>query len=159
MDDDFPTKNKVRAKRRFFKQKFKRKAANFIQHVQLHGIRNSLDGTFIEQWAARHADNLKSCSCWMCGNPRRWLKKPTIQEKIQQQNTEDQIQELKQERETEMNIDEKYIKFLDNLQDWGVTNMVKAAPVLQQQFPELTLTESIQIVQHWNNQKPQLLNE
>ncbi len=32
----------------------------------------------------RHADNMKICSCWMCGNPRRWSKgddKLTIQER------------------------------------------------------------------------------
>ena len=21
------------------------------------------------------------CSCWMCGNPRKWFKQPTIQER------------------------------------------------------------------------------
>jgi len=26
------------------------------------------------------ADNLAFCSCSMCGNPRRWFKKKTIQE-------------------------------------------------------------------------------
>ena len=29
------------------------------------------------QWLA---DNLASCSCWMCGNPRRWFGELTMQE-------------------------------------------------------------------------------
>nr|WP_222532555.1 hypothetical protein [Azospirillum sp. 412522] len=32
------------------------------------------------QWLA---DNLASCSCWMCGNPRRWLGEVTMQERRQ----------------------------------------------------------------------------
>ena len=30
---------------------------------------------------ARHADYLAVCSCWMCGNPRRFFGETTIQEK------------------------------------------------------------------------------
>lgn len=29
----------------------------------------------------RLADHLAVCSCWMCGNPRRFLGEPTIQER------------------------------------------------------------------------------
>ena len=28
----------------------------------------------------RLADNLAACSCYMCGNPRKWFKKKTVQE-------------------------------------------------------------------------------
>ena len=28
----------------------------------------------------KHADHLASCSCLMCGNPRKWMKEKTIQE-------------------------------------------------------------------------------
>ncbi len=31
----------------------------------------------------RLADNLASCSCWMCGNPRRWHGEVTMQERRQ----------------------------------------------------------------------------
>lgn len=27
------------------------------------------------------ADNLKSCSCFVCGNPRKWWRDPTLSEK------------------------------------------------------------------------------
>lgn len=30
--------------------------------------------------AARIHDHLKSCSCWMCGNPRRYCGERTLQE-------------------------------------------------------------------------------
>lgn len=30
------------------------------------------------------ADNLASCSCWMCGNPRRWAAEPGMQERRQE---------------------------------------------------------------------------
>ncbi|GAA4250793.1 hypothetical protein GCM10022293_18970 [Azospirillum formosense] len=29
------------------------------------------------------ADNLALCSCWMCGNPRRWGAEPGMQEQRQ----------------------------------------------------------------------------
>lgn len=28
-----------------------------------------------------HAATRKPCSCWMCGNPRRFFREPTIQER------------------------------------------------------------------------------
>ncbi|QDV38599.1 hypothetical protein [Tautonia plasticadhaerens] len=34
-----------------------------------------------EAFALRNHDHLASCSCWMCGNPRRHLGEPTIQER------------------------------------------------------------------------------
>jgi hypothetical protein len=32
------------------------------------------------KWAHKFANHLASCSCWMCGNPRKWFKEKTIQE-------------------------------------------------------------------------------
>ena len=34
-----------------------------------------------EAFALRMHGHLASCSCWMCGNPRRHLGEPTIQER------------------------------------------------------------------------------
>lgn len=34
-----------------------------------------------EYWAKRNADNLKSCGCSMCRNPRKEFKEETFQEK------------------------------------------------------------------------------
>ncbi len=33
-----------------------------------------------EDRAGKLADNLAKCSCEMCGNPRKWFKKKTLQE-------------------------------------------------------------------------------
>ena len=30
---------------------------------------------------AKSADHLAVCSCWMCGNPRKWYGEPTMQER------------------------------------------------------------------------------
>ncbi|MEW4569411.1 hypothetical protein AB1L88_16220 [Tautonia sp. JC769] len=34
-----------------------------------------------ERFARKAHDHLASCSCWMCGNPRRWFGEPTRQER------------------------------------------------------------------------------
>ena len=56
-------------------------------------------------------------------------------------------------------VKEEYINFLNGLQDWGVTNMSKSLPYLQQQFPELSLEEARFVLKHWNETKFQVLNE
>lgn len=30
----------------------------------------------------KFADNRAKCSCWMCGNPRKWNKEKTLKEKM-----------------------------------------------------------------------------
>lgn len=34
-----------------------------------------------EKEAGRFANHGKACSCWMCGNPRKYLGEPTLQER------------------------------------------------------------------------------
>ena len=34
-----------------------------------------------EDRVRRSYDNLSVCSCWMCGNPRKWRGLPTVQER------------------------------------------------------------------------------
>jgi hypothetical protein len=36
---------------------------------------------WVDDWAKRHADNMKACGCWMCKNPRKSFKEETLQEK------------------------------------------------------------------------------
>ena len=62
-------KHRTRAERRLFKSRAKQRAEKVFG-----GDRKSY----------RFADNMKSCSCWMCQNPRRSQKgseKLTIQER------------------------------------------------------------------------------
>jgi hypothetical protein len=40
-----------------------------------------MDGDFARRWALRAHDHLAVCSCWMCGNPRRYTGELTIQER------------------------------------------------------------------------------
>ena len=70
--DDFPVKNRKRARRRADMNRMKRKA-----------IRIARNKGFNEEDSARwtmNADHLKSCNCWMCENPRRAFKEKTLQE-------------------------------------------------------------------------------
>jgi hypothetical protein len=39
------------------------------------------DENYYNNFANKNADNLKRCSCWMCGNPRKYFKERTLQEK------------------------------------------------------------------------------
>lgn len=57
---------KKRALRRHHKERMKNRA-KFIWH-EVWGYLDE-NREFI-----RNSDNLKMCSCWMCGNPRRYLK-------------------------------------------------------------------------------------
>lgn len=58
-------KSSKRALRRNQKAKVKAKARRIYPHDR----------------AAKAADYLAVCSCWMCGNPRKWYGEPTLQER------------------------------------------------------------------------------
>ena len=36
----------------------------------------SIPSHHAETWAKHNADNLKMCSCWMCGHVRKWFGPP-----------------------------------------------------------------------------------
>lgn len=81
MSMDFHPKEKKRAIRRAQKQKMLHKAEH-VADVMFASVRDRQDQfeEWKKNWSKRHADNMKSCSCWMCCNPRK-LGQPTIQEK------------------------------------------------------------------------------
>lgn len=58
-----------------------------------------------------------------------------------------------------MTNEEKYNKFLTELEDWGVKDMSTASPYLVQQFPELTLEDARKILREWSSTRYQILNE
>ena len=37
---------------------------------------------YLHQFGKSHADNMTPCSCWMCGNPRKWHGEKTLDEKV-----------------------------------------------------------------------------
>lgn len=43
-----------------------------VRVARLYGLHND----FATAWAKHNADNLKMCSCWMCGHTRRWFGPP-----------------------------------------------------------------------------------
>lgn len=83
MSMDFPHKDKKRAKRRADKERRRRQELRKITDIWYSNVSSRLPD--FEQWredyARRHADNRKSCSCYMCGNPRKYWKELTLQEK------------------------------------------------------------------------------
>lgn len=68
--EDFPSKDRRRARRRHLRMRAKRKARKIAKWMGLHQDR-------IE----KNADHLKNCSCCICGNPRKYLNQPTFQER------------------------------------------------------------------------------
>lgn len=76
--NDLPIKSKQRAKRRSDKQRKLKQAETIAKRfyfIPTQGLKED----WICTWASRNADNLKMCSCYMCGNQRKhWGK--TIQE-------------------------------------------------------------------------------
>lgn len=60
---------KRRAERRMQRQRVVRHA---VRIATLFGI----PAGHAETWAKHNADNLKPCSCWMCGHARRWWGAP-----------------------------------------------------------------------------------
>lgn len=78
MSIDFPQKDMKRAERRKAKANRYKQVKDIAHRILPPSVR---DTEWEEQWAKRHTDNLKSCSCWMCGNPRKTFRDETFQEK------------------------------------------------------------------------------
>lgn len=52
-----------------------------MNSVCLRGVTE--DPRELREWASRWRDNLKKCSCYMCGNRRRFHEGPTFRERRQ----------------------------------------------------------------------------
>lgn len=53
----------------------------------------------------------------------------------------------------------QYYTFLEELNEWGVADMTRAGPYLQEKFPELDMAQARRIIHEWMSTKRQLLNE
>ncbi len=69
----------MRSQRRHQAQRVKR--ARSAYEVAKLVDRSGLTAQQIERHRARVAANPTPCSCWMCGNPRKWLGEATRQER------------------------------------------------------------------------------
>jgi hypothetical protein len=56
----------------------KSRVKDFISYNKKKDPENS---ALIENWARKHRNTTKTCSCPMCGNPRRYFKDLPMQEK------------------------------------------------------------------------------
>jgi hypothetical protein len=75
-------KNKKRAERRFHKKRKQLKVLRKINHQYADpSMWFPKFDEWREEYIRKHADNPASCSCIMCGNPRKHFKEITIQEK------------------------------------------------------------------------------
>jgi hypothetical protein len=64
------------------KYKGKKRASTLETVVQSPDKRNQVrPKDFVEHWAGRFKDTTKLCSCPLCGNPRKFFKDETMQEK------------------------------------------------------------------------------
>lgn len=80
--EDFPTKDRSRARRRFLKQKMKQKAKRIAK----------VFGWDIDR-TVKDAEHLASCGCRMCKNPREVFHEKTIQEYKADEDFKDQLKD------------------------------------------------------------------
>lgn len=62
-------KNKKRAERRKAEAKKLRKALHIADNIFRLSSSPNIE-TWKKEWARKHANNLKACSCWLCCSPR-----------------------------------------------------------------------------------------
>lgn len=67
-------KNTKRALRRHHRQRMIRRA------MRSYALESEEDSGLRREWALRWYNNMKKCSCFMCGNPRKFEKRLTTQE-------------------------------------------------------------------------------
>lgn len=70
--------NRTRDFRRYQQLKRKRRARKFAYTDSVGNIK--LRKQLIEEFM-KNSNHLAKCSCWMCGNPRKYFNEKTIQER------------------------------------------------------------------------------
>lgn len=79
-----------RALRRHHKERMKRKADRIFNTINYSGFIGEMD----KEMLSRLADNLKPCSCYVCGNPRKWWGEVTFQELKEEERWRQQLDYL-----------------------------------------------------------------
>ena len=79
-------KNKKRAERRAHKERVRHKIEETVTHKWYGDASKRWPGfdEWKEDYIRRHADNPKSCSCWMCCNPRKHGELTMQEKKVSQ---------------------------------------------------------------------------
>lgn len=73
--------------RRHHKQRMKDK---FFRKQRLHPYWGLTDA----KTAGQYSNCKANCSCWMCGNPRKWLNELTREEEIANIDIKQQLEEM-----------------------------------------------------------------
>lgn len=80
MEVNMQKRNK--AYRSFQKQKFLKRTKEFLKRFSTCRIESKDEfDKRIDSWAVKRANNRKICSCWMCGNPRKYFNDKSLNEK------------------------------------------------------------------------------
>lgn len=91
LNDDFPVKNKNRAKRRHHRQRMLQKAKRIFNKYWSWGVNYSK--AELNKKANKEADNLAICSCFMCQYHEKSLK-----EKAEEIKFKEQLEEVNQNK-------------------------------------------------------------
>ena len=68
-------KSTKRAERRHHRARMSARARRIGRVVR------GMKGGELDRWVLQSFNNLQVCSCWMCGNPRRYFGDPTLRER------------------------------------------------------------------------------
>jgi predicted ferric reductase len=79
-------KDTNRASRRAQQQRIKNKAYRKFKESHYMWID---DNEFLAELARKKANHMKDCSCYMCGNPRKFSNELTIQERKHKRNLQE----------------------------------------------------------------------
>lgn len=74
---------RTRAERRHHHNRMKNRVKSFYT---TKSIKEHWGEDFAEIHICKRAENRQPCSCFMCGNPRKYFKQKTLQEKRQEQH-------------------------------------------------------------------------
>ena len=75
---------RTRAERRHNAEKFKLRCRAYIRN---HFTFGSEELTFDVKFVGKLTRNRKPCSCFMCGNPRKYFNEKTVRERRQEQTS------------------------------------------------------------------------
>lgn len=80
--ENFPQKDKKRGLRRYQKL---RKRAKFLKKLRETFAPNRGWQNWINEVAYKQSEHPTACSCWMCGNPRKWFNGKKSEELTKQE--------------------------------------------------------------------------
>lgn len=93
-EEEIHEKDRKRAVRRYHYQRLKKKRSNYWGYPQLTYILRGKWEEMPDDMRAALATTSTPCSCYMCGNPRRYWKQVTLKERKKYLNFVDDLKEV-----------------------------------------------------------------